>query len=71
MSLPVLPPSFVKVVLMNKISETRKKANVTSVLKKEDSRNNKPLSLTSVYQKSFPNKVIWSSQHGFMKGNHA
>lgn len=52
---------------MNKTSENWKKANVTSVFKKEHSGNNKLLSLTSVFEKSFPKQVIWSSQHGFMK----
>lgn len=40
-----------KVGLMNKTSENWKKANVIPVFKKEHSGNNKPLSLTSVFQK--------------------
>lgn len=52
---------------MIKTSENGKKTNITSFFKKEDEGNSKPLSLTSIFQKSFPNKVLWSSQHGFMK----
>lgn len=68
MSLPLLLSLFVKGCADEYDFKTWKKANVNSVFKREDSGNSKPLSLTYVFQKLFQNKVIWSSQHGFLKG---